>query len=155
MCKIWTKVVFLGFWSVTPWLCDNQSKSQSWSTNLHTKHTNILTKKNFAKISQFLRKTYIVCKFGTKMVLLGFWNLTPGYVTIEISLLFHRSVYTPNTTIWPFCLKNCTKTWHKNGFVGLLKSYLLATWQSKFQSCSVRLKLVLMGLIFLPMYRIF
>ena len=32
----------------------------------------ILTKNNFQKISQFSKKTCIVCKIGTKMVLLGF-----------------------------------------------------------------------------------
>ena len=36
--KIWTKMVFLGFQSVTPSLCENQSKFQSYSTNPHTKH---------------------------------------------------------------------------------------------------------------------
>ena len=34
--------------------------------------TIILTKNNFWKIFQFSRKTDIVCKIGTKMVLLGF-----------------------------------------------------------------------------------
>ena len=37
VCKIWTKLVLLGFWSLTPWVCDNQSKFQSYSTNLHAK----------------------------------------------------------------------------------------------------------------------
>ena len=35
-------------------------------------NTTILTKNNFWKVSQFSRKTYIVCKIGTKMVLLAF-----------------------------------------------------------------------------------
>ena len=38
VCKIWTKMVLLGLWSLTPWFCDNQSQFQSYSTNLHTKH---------------------------------------------------------------------------------------------------------------------
>ena len=191
--KLVQNMVMLGFWTVTPWLCDNQSKFKSYSTNLHTKDyhsdqkeflenfpvfqknlqcvqnwdkngfafilkcyhlimwqsisilvlfhkfsyqtllfwlkiisgkfpsfpekltlcanllqkwscwnfellpfdyvtihqnlspnphiyiltTTILTKKIFWKISQFSRKTYIVCKIGTKMVLQGFWSVTP------------------------------------------------------------------------------
>ena len=38
VCKIGTKIVLLGFRSVTQSLCDNQSKFQSYSTSLHTKH---------------------------------------------------------------------------------------------------------------------
>ena len=38
VCKFWTKMVLLGFQSVTPSLCDDQSKFQSYSTDLHTKH---------------------------------------------------------------------------------------------------------------------
>ena len=193
VCKIWPKMVLMGFWGFTPWLCDNQSKFQSYSTNLHTQayhfgrekflenfpvfqknlhcvqnlnnngfagilrfyplimwqsikisvlfhksthrtlpfwlkrifgkfpsfpekltlranfgqkwycwdfkvwpphyvtinqnfspiphictpNTTILTKKNFWKVSQFSRKTYIVCKIWPKMVFLGFWGFTP------------------------------------------------------------------------------
>ena len=59
--------------------------------------TTILTKKNFWKISQFFKKTYIMCKIGTKMVLLGFWTVTPPPPppppimpqSIKISVLFH------------------------------------------------------------------
>ena len=39
---------------------------------IYIPNTTILTKNNFWKISQFSKKTYIVCKIGTKMVLLGF-----------------------------------------------------------------------------------
>ena len=36
-----------------------------------------LAKNIFEEISPFSRKTYIVCKISTKMVLLGFWSATP------------------------------------------------------------------------------
>ena len=51
--------------------------------------------KNFWKISQFSRKTYIVCKIWIKMVMLGFEVLPPDYVTIskKISVLFHDSAH--------------------------------------------------------------
>ena len=39
VCKIWRKMVLLGLLSVTPWFCDNQSKFQSYSTNLHANAT--------------------------------------------------------------------------------------------------------------------
>ena len=38
VCRIWTKMVLLGLWGFTRWLCDNQSKFQSYSTHLHIKH---------------------------------------------------------------------------------------------------------------------
>ena len=46
---------------------------------IFTPDTINLTEKNFVKVSQFSRKTYIVCKIWTKMVLLGFWSLTPWF----------------------------------------------------------------------------
>ena len=61
--------------------------------------TTILTEKKFWKISQFSRKTYIVCKIWTKMVLFGFWSVTPSYVTINKNVSSVPQTYTPNTTI--------------------------------------------------------
>ena len=147
VCKIWTKMVLIRIWSVTPWLSDSQSKFQSYSTNLHLQHyhsdnkeflenfpifqknlhclpnrykidsefhiqfhiqfhirrlnvlqdylllfgnftpipqirthraTN-LAKDIFEEISEFSRKAYIVRKIWQKMVLLGFWSLTPWF----------------------------------------------------------------------------
>ena len=44
---------------------------------IYTPITKILSKKSFWKISQFSKKTYIVCEIWTKMVLLGLWSVTP------------------------------------------------------------------------------
>ena len=162
VCKIWTKMVLVRIWSVTPWLSDSQSKFQSYSTNLHLQHyhsdnkeflenfpifqknlhclpnryqidskfhiqfhirrlnllqdylllfgnftpipqicthraTN-LEKNIFEEISQFSRKTYIVCKIWKKMILLGFWSLTQCFVTINQNSCPIPQIYTPNTT---------------------------------------------------------
>ena len=86
-------------------------------SQIYTPNNTILTKNNFWKISQFSRKTYIVCKFWIKMVLLGFWSGTPSlcdnqlrflrfyrlimWQSIKISVLFHKSTH---QTI-PFWLK--------------------------------------------------
>ena len=116
VCKIGTKLVLLGFQSVTPWpVWENESKFQSYHTDLHTKHYHSswkvtfcaelakksfcwdfevlspdhvtinpifgpilpIAEKNFWKFSQFLSKTYIVIKIGTKMVLSSCKN---GYI---------------------------------------------------------------------------
>ena len=76
VCKIGTKIVLQGFWSVTPWLCDNPS-NLSPNPHIYILTTTILTKKIFWKISQFSRKTYIVCKILRKMVLPYFQSVTP------------------------------------------------------------------------------
>ena len=126
---------------------------------IYTPDNTILTKNNFWKISQFSRKTYIVCKFWTKMVLLGFWSGTPSlcdnqlrflrfyplimWQSIKISVLFHKSTH---QTI-PFWLKRISrktyivcKIWTKmvlQGFWGFTP--WLCDNQSKFQSYSTNL----------------
>ena len=59
VCKIWTKMVLLGI-EVLP--LDYVTINQNFTPipQLYTQNTTILTKKNFWKISQFSRKTYIV-----------------------------------------------------------------------------------------------
>ena len=47
------------------------NKNFSSIPHIYIPNTTILTKNNFWKISQFSRKTYNVCKIGTKMVFLG------------------------------------------------------------------------------------
>ena len=74
---------------------------------IQTPNTNNLTKNNFWKVSQFSRKTYIVCKIWTKMVLLGFWSLPPDFVTINQNFSPIPQIYTPSTTI--LTLKNFWK----------------------------------------------
>ena len=88
----------------------------------------ILIKKNLRTFSQSPRKTYIVCKIGTKKWFCwDFEILPPGYVIINRNFSPIRQIYTPNTTILS---KICN--------------------QSKFQSYLARLRLVLVGLIFRP-----
>ena len=58
-----------------------------------------LTEKTFQEISLFSRKTYIVCKIGTKMVLLRFRSVTPDYVTINQNLSPIPQIYILNSTI--------------------------------------------------------
>ena len=257
VCKIWTKMALMRFWGFTPWLCDNQSKFQSYSTNLHTQpylfsqkeflenfpvfqknlhcvqnlnkngfgrilrfyplimwqsikisvlfhkfahrtlpfwlkrifgkfasfpekltlcanfgqkwfccdfkvlppdyviinqnfspipqiyipNITILTKKNFWKISHFSRKTYIVCKIWTKMVLLGFWSATPWLCDNQSKF----QSYSTNLHIQPYYFNqkeflenfpdfqknlHCVQNLNKNGFAGILKCYPLIIWQS-------------------------
>ena len=76
VCKIWTKMVC---WECEVLAPDYVTINQNFSPipQIYTQNPTISTKKNFWKISQFSRKTYIVCKIWTKMVLLGFWSFTP------------------------------------------------------------------------------
>ena len=46
-------------------------KFHTYSTNLHTHRATDLAVKIFQEIPLFSRKTYIVCKIGTKVVFLG------------------------------------------------------------------------------------
>ena len=66
---------------------------------MYTPKTTIIAKNNFWKFSQFSRKTYIVRKIRTKMVMLGFEVLPHDYVTInqKISSPIPR-IYTLSTT---------------------------------------------------------
>ena len=59
--------------------------------------TTILTKNNFWKISQFSRKTYIVCKIGTKNGLAGILKcyLLIMWQSIKLSVLFHKFTHQP------------------------------------------------------------
>ena len=108
---------------------------------IYTPNTTILTEKNFWKISQFSRKTYIVCKIWTKMVLLGFWSFTPwlcgnqskfqSYSTNLHTEPYHfdQKEFLEN---FPIFQKNlhCVQSLNKNGFAGILKFYPLIMWQS-------------------------
>ena len=66
------KNVFAGTWSLTPYLCDDQSKFQSYSTNIHTNHYHCDQIEFLKKFAVFQEKTYSVCKIWTKMI----WSLT-------------------------------------------------------------------------------
>ena len=124
-------MVLIGFWGFTPWLCDNQSKFQSYSTYLNTKHYHS-DQKNFWKIFQFSRKTYIVCKIGTKVVFLEFWSVTPWlYHNQSKSLCYSTNLHTKHyhsdqkeiLEIFPVFQKNldCVQNWDK-------KMVLLGFW---------------------------
>ena len=66
---------------------------------IYIPNTTILTKNNFWKITQFSRKTYIVCKIGTKWSWWDFEVLPPDYVTINPNFSPIPQVYIPNNTI--------------------------------------------------------
>ena len=66
------------FWSLTPMiLWQSITISVLFHKSTHRKHYHSFTEKNFWKVSQFSRKTYIVCKIWTKMVLVRIWSVTP------------------------------------------------------------------------------
>ena len=94
VCKIWTKMVLLGFCSLTPWFCDNQSKFQSYTTNLDTGHyhsyqTEFL--ENFPVFQENLHCVQNLDKNSFAEILkcypLIMWQ------SIKISVLFHQSAY--------------------------------------------------------------
>ena len=107
----------------------------------YTPYTTILTKKNFWKISQFSRKTYIVCKIWTKMVLMGFWGFTPWLCDNQSK--FHSYSTNLHTEPYHFDQKeflenfavfqknlHCVQNLNKNGLNGILRFYPLIMWQS-------------------------
>ena len=108
---------------------------------IYTPNTTILTKKNFWEISQFSRKTYIVCKIWTKMVLLGLWGFTPwlcdnqskfqSYSTNLHTEPYHfdRKEFLESFSVFHKNL-HCVQNLNKNGFAGILKFYPLIMWQS-------------------------
>ena len=108
---------------------------------IYTPNTTILTKKNFWKISHFSRKTYIVCKIRTKMVLMGFRGLT-SWLSDKQSKF---QSYSTNLHIEPYHFdqkeflesfpvfqKNlhCVQNLNKNGFDRTLRFYPLIMWKS-------------------------
>ena len=66
---------------------------------IYAPNTAILIGKNFWKISQFRRKTYIVCKVWTKWFWLEFEVLPPNYVTVNQNFSPIPQIYAPNTAI--------------------------------------------------------
>ena len=98
MCKIWTK-----------WLCwdlkvlppDYVTINQNFSpiAQIYLPNTSILAKNNFWKVSQFFRKTYIVWKIWTKMILLGFESVILSFCDNQSKFSPIPQIYTPNTTI--------------------------------------------------------
>ena len=127
VCKIWTKMVLLGFWSLTPWVCDNQSKFQSYSTNLHANAT-ILIKKISIKFLNFPRKLALCAAFGEKLFYWDFEELPPDYLTINQNslFLFYKSTHQTVPFWWQKFLKNfpfsqenwhCVRNWYKNRLI--------------------------------------
>ena len=62
---------------------------------IYTHRATNLAKKIFEEIFPFSRKTYIVCKIGTKMVLLGFRSVNPNYATINRNCSPIPQIYAP------------------------------------------------------------
>ena len=113
VCKIWTKMVLLGFWSATPWLSDSQSKFQSYSTKLHSKDYQSDNKEflenfpvsqenlhcvtnQYKKDPQFHIQFHIQFTFSSTFsstfnVSIFYWIIC---CFLEISHLFHKSTHT-------------------------------------------------------------
>ena len=108
---------------------------------IYIPNTTILTKKNFWKISQFSRKTYIVCKIWTKMALIRIWGFTPWlcdnqskFQSYSTNLhtkpyLFSQKEFLENFPVFQKSL-HCVQNLNKNGFNKILRFYPLIMWQS-------------------------
>ena len=140
VCKIWTKMALMGFWGFTPWLCDNQSKFQSYSTNLHTEPY-LFSQKEFLENFPVFKKNLHCVQILDKNGFAGILKCYPliMWQSIKISVLFHKSTH----TTLPFWLKRIfgkflsspenlhfVQILDKNGFAGNLKCYPLIMWQS-------------------------
>ena len=138
--KIWTEWFCWDFEVLPPdYVTINQNLSPI--PQIYTPNSTILTEKNFWKISQFSRKTYIVCKIWTKMVLLGIWSLTPWFCdnqskfqsySTNLDTGHYHSYQTEFLENFPVFQKNlhCMQNLDKNSFAEILKSYPLIMWQS-------------------------
>ena len=102
VCKIWIKIVLIGFWGFTPWLCENQSKFQSYSTNLHTEPYHSGQKEFLENFPVFQKNLHCV-QILDKNRFAGILKCYPliMWQSIKISVLFHRSTY----QTLPFWLK--------------------------------------------------
>ena len=138
VCKIWTKMVLVRIWSVTPWLSDRQSKFQSYSTNPHLQHyhsdnneflenfsifqKNLHCLPNRYKIdSQFHIQFHIQRVNLLQDYLLLFGNFTPipqicihRATNLAINIFEQISQFSRKTYI-------VRKIWKKNGFAVILK----------------------------------
>ena len=123
---------------------------------IYIPNTTILTEKNFWKISQFFRKTYIVCKIATRIENLVLDRPTIGLVPHSIphsmfanstGLFVFFANFTPIPQIYTHRATNlaekifqeislfsrkidCLQNWDKNDLAGILKCYPLIISQS-------------------------
>ena len=87
-------MVLMGFWGFTPWLCDNQSKFQSYSTYLNTKHYHSDQKEFLENFPVFQKNLHCVQNWD-KSCVSGILKCYPLIISqsIKISVLFHKSTY--------------------------------------------------------------
>ena len=141
LCANFGQKSFCWDFKVLPPDCVTINQNFSPIPQIYIPNTTILTKKNFWKISQFSRKTYIVCKIWTKMVLMGFWGFTPwlcdnqskfqSYSTNLHTEPYHfdEKEFLENFPVFEKNL-HCVQILEKNGFAGISKCYPLTIWQS-------------------------
>ena len=127
VCRIDTRIDLLGFWSVTPWLCDNQSKFQSYSTNLHTKHYHKYWNE-FSKIFPDSEENLHCVQIWFKNGFVGIFKSYPLQVC-DNQLKFQSYSTGLHIKHYHSVRKIVQKLGTKSGFVGLFKSKIFPRFQ--------------------------